>query len=126
MNMYNALHPRDSVARLFLPRKVGVRGLISIEDCVDLAVLGVNDYVTKSNERLIVAASPSGGGNQEGTEGFKRRKFEERSKELREKELHGQFFRQTEQVAATSSWQWLTNEYLKKETEGLWLPKHSP
>lgn len=54
MNMYNALHPRDSVAQLYFPRKVG---LISTEDCVDFpAVLCVNDYVAKSNESLLVAA----------------------------------------------------------------------
>ena len=41
MNMYNVPHPRDSVARLYLPRKEGKRGLMSVEDCVDLAILGL-------------------------------------------------------------------------------------
>ena len=34
MNMYRALHPRDTVARLYVPRKEGGRGLVAIEDCV--------------------------------------------------------------------------------------------
>ena len=37
MTMYRTLHPRDSVDRLYLPGKEGGRGLISIEDCVDIA-----------------------------------------------------------------------------------------
>ena len=50
-----------------------------------------------------------------------------RSKEPREKKLHGQLFRQTEQVAAMSSWQWLTNVYLKRRLRvWLWPSKHSP
>ena len=49
MNMYRALHPRDSVARLYLPRKEGGRGLLSIEDSVDLAILGLENYVQQSD-----------------------------------------------------------------------------
>ena len=45
MNMYRALHPRDSVARLYLPRKEGGRGLVAIEDCVEIAILGLENYV---------------------------------------------------------------------------------
>ena len=56
MNMYNALHPKDSVARLYLPRKEGGRGLMSVEDCVELAILGLASYIQKSNERLITSA----------------------------------------------------------------------
>ena len=48
MNMYNALHPRDSVARLYLPRKEGERGLMSVEDCVELAILGLEKTTFKS------------------------------------------------------------------------------
>ena len=39
INMYKALHPRDSVERLYLPREKGGRGLISVEDCIDLAIM---------------------------------------------------------------------------------------
>ena len=39
MTMNRALHTRDSVCRLNLPRKEGGRGLTGVEDCVDLAVL---------------------------------------------------------------------------------------
>ena len=32
--IYGALHPKSHVDRLYIPRKAGGRGLISIEDCV--------------------------------------------------------------------------------------------
>ena len=38
--MYGALHPKSYVDRLYIPRKEGGRGLISIEDGVDLAIRG--------------------------------------------------------------------------------------
>jgi len=34
------------------------------------------------------------------------------------KPLHGQFLRQTQQIADVKSWAWLTTGELKKETEG--------
>ena len=36
--IYGALHPKSDVDRLYIPRKEGGRGLISIEDCVELEV----------------------------------------------------------------------------------------
>ena len=36
--MYEALHPKPDIDRLYIARKEGVRGLISIEDCVELAL----------------------------------------------------------------------------------------
>ena len=39
--IYGALHPNSDVDRLYIPRKVGGRSLISIEDCVELAIRGL-------------------------------------------------------------------------------------
>ena len=36
--IYGALQPKSDVDRLYMPIKVGRRGLISIEDCVELAI----------------------------------------------------------------------------------------
>ena len=54
--MYGALYPKSYVDRLYIPRSEGERGLISIEDCVELAVRGLEVYVYKSGERLMQAA----------------------------------------------------------------------
>ena len=54
--IYGALHPKSEVDRLYIPRKEEGRGLISIEDCVELAIRGLKVYVHRSKERLIQAA----------------------------------------------------------------------
>ena len=54
--MYGELHPKSDVGRLYIPRKEGGRGLIRIEDCVELAIRGFEVYVYGSEERLIQAA----------------------------------------------------------------------
>ena len=54
--MYGALHPKSDVDSLYIPRKEGRRGLMSIEDCVELAIRGLEVYVHGSEERLILAA----------------------------------------------------------------------
>ena len=43
--IYGALHPKSDVDRLYIPREEGGRGLISIEDCVELAIRGLEVYV---------------------------------------------------------------------------------
>ena len=62
--IYGALHPKSDVDILFIPRKEG-RGLISIEDCVELAIRDLEVYVHGSEERLIQAAR---GGKIDGLE----------------------------------------------------------
>ena len=54
--IYGALHPKSDVYRLYIPRKEGRRGLIFIEDCVELAIRSLEVYVHVSEERLIQAA----------------------------------------------------------------------
>ena len=54
--IYGELHPKSDADRLYIPRKEGGRGLISIEDCVELARRGLEVYVHGSEERLIQAA----------------------------------------------------------------------
>ena len=51
--IYGALHPKSDIDTLYIPRKKGGRGLISIEDCVELAIRGLEVYVHGSEERLI-------------------------------------------------------------------------
>ena len=53
---YETLRPKSGVDRLYIPRKEGGRGLISIEDCVELAIRGLEVYVHGSEERMIQAA----------------------------------------------------------------------
>ena len=54
--IYGALDPKSDVERLYIPRKEGGRGLISIEDCVELAITSLEEYLHGSEEKLIQAA----------------------------------------------------------------------
>ena len=54
--IYGALYPKSDVDRLYIPRKEGGRGLISIKDCVELAIRGSEVNVHGCEERLIQAA----------------------------------------------------------------------
>ena len=55
MIMHKALHPRDGVDRLYVSRKEGGRGLISIEDSVDASIQRLEDYIEKHEQGLITA-----------------------------------------------------------------------
>ena len=54
--IYGGLHPESDVDRFYMPKKDGGRGLIAIEDCVELAVRCLEVYVHGSEERLIQTA----------------------------------------------------------------------
>ena len=53
--MHKALHPRDDVDRLYIPRKEGGRGLASIEDSVDASIQRLEDYIEKHEQGLTTA-----------------------------------------------------------------------
>ena len=90
--IYRALHPKSDVDRLYIPRKEGGRGLISIEDCVELAITGLEVYVHGSKERLTKAAREKIDG-LEAASVLKRSKKERRLENWEEKVLHGQYLR---------------------------------
>ena len=96
--IYGALHPKSDGDKLYIPRKEGGRGLISIEDCVELAVRGLELYVHGSEERLIQAARGDKIDGLEAASVLKRSKNEKRLKDWEEKVLHGQYFRQTKKI----------------------------
>ena len=95
------MHPNSDVDRLYTRRKDGGRGLIAIEDCVELAVRSLEVYVHGSEERLIQAARVL--------------------QDWEEKALHGHYLRQTKEVRSEQSWVLLENGDLKRETESLIL-----
>ena len=53
--MHKALHPRDDLDRLYVPRKEGGRGLASIEDSVETSIRRIEDYIEKQKGGLITA-----------------------------------------------------------------------
>ena len=74
--IYVALHPKSDVDRLYISRKEGGRGLISIEDCVELSIRGLEVYVHGSEERLMQVAREENINGLEAASGWKRSKKE--------------------------------------------------
>ena len=101
--IYGALHPKSDVDRLYLPRKEGGRGLTSIEDCVELAIRGLEVYVHGREKRLIQAARGDKIDGLEAVSVLNRSKKEKRLEDWEEKVLHGQYLRQTKEVRSDHS-----------------------
>ena len=119
MTMHKALHPRSNVDRVYLPRNRGGRGLMNIEDIILLEKAGLIDYVKSSNESLLVAArSVTAFENLDRRDTIKKRLIDNRIEQVRQKQLHGQYLRQTEEVSS-NEWEWLKDGSLKRETESL-------
>ena len=55
MTMHKALHPIDDVGRLYVSRKEGGKGLVSIEDSVDASIQQLKDYIEKYKQVLFTA-----------------------------------------------------------------------
>ena len=117
--IYGALHPKSDVDRLYIPRKEGGRGLISIKDCVELPVRALEVYVHGCEERLTQAARGNKIHGLEAASDLKRSKTEKRLKDWEEKVLHGQYLSQTKKVRSGQCWAWLQNGDLKWETKSL-------
>ena len=114
--MFGVFHIRSSVDRLYRKRKDGGRGLISVVDCVRGEEIALGEYVHGSEEwmlRIVGRTMEVGETKHE----YVRRVDEERAQRLREKKLHGKYFRGIEGVADSRSWQWLRAGYLAKSTE---------
>ena len=102
MKMFWALNPKSDVARIYLSRKEGARGLIIVEGTVKLDILGFDilGYVLPSEEGLLIAVRGVDGdyeqylGMIESVKELKQRRRNERSNVLKQKKLHGQFYNQ--------------------------------
>ena len=119
LTMFNIFHKKGSVLRLYLKRSQGGRGLISVEDCVNIEALNLDRYMVKSEEKLLSAAQIVLEANEEGESGveYKDRVKLERIKDLQGKEMHGKWFRENE-AAHPNSFRWVSSGYVDSRTEG--------
>ena len=119
--MHNGLHPLSDIDRLYIPRKVGGRGLANAEDTVILAKISLEDHIKKSDERLLCAAR----GDFENpviatVKDMKKNIQDERIKKWDGKKMYGQFLRDTSaKVDKELSWRRLRKGDLKIQTESL-------
>ena len=117
--IHGALHPRSNVSCLYLPRREGGHGLISVEDAINIEERNINVYVCQSQERLMIAAWKRKNVNEiETPKEYKEKMKRKRTEDWSGKQLHGQFKRETDDLSGVS-WEWIRTGELKKETEGL-------
>ena len=121
--MYGGLHPKSNVDRLYVNRKEGGRGLISVEQCIREEENSLGSYTANSEENLIrgVLATETTNTRETITSvEFKKQKGKELKEKWSEKQMHGQFIRETmEKVDKEKTWQWLSRGDLKVGTEAL-------
>ena len=129
MTMHGAFHIKSSVDRLYLKRKGGGRGLISVTDCVRMEEENLVRYVAASEEWMlkkvfehgvVIGDVPEVGGPT-----YKSVTDQARRDRLLEKSMHGQFFRRSKErdevsaeiVEGPRSWDWVKAGYLTPSTE---------
>ena len=118
LTMFGAFHKRSSVDRLYMKRKDGGRGLISVRECVRAEEAALREYVVASEEWMlkVVAGTMEKKGKPSAAE-YRERVERERKERLAQKKLHGKFLKDVKGVAGGRSWQWLEAGYLAKSTE---------
>ena len=101
MTTHRALHPQTDVDILYILRNNGGRGMISVEDCVEMETESLKKYAENSNERLLKAVEGEG---ILGDGKTKKKILERRRNNFMEKPLHSQFVRKTDEVRNKETW----------------------
>ena len=89
-----ALHPESNVMRIYIKRRYGGRGLISLEECCAAELRSIDFYLPNSEEQLlkVVARLEKLGKDKiESKKDYKNRTEPEKMDQLRSIKLHGQF-----------------------------------
>ena len=118
----NALfHPRANVARLYLKRKDGGRGLISVEQCVKSEENSLWDYVSTSQEQLLkIVVKEDFLVEKTGKAEYMKQHTETLRQNYHEKAMHGKYPEVIkDQADLNKTWMWLKSKYVKKATESL-------
>jgi len=114
LTMHSMFHRKGDVDRLYMRRKDGGRGLISVEDCVLMEKSNLCRYVSESCEPFLMEVIKE----KTITEGLTKEEVQRKRKDnLLGKNLHSVFFTKTE-FRDPRSWEWIRTGDLKKATEG--------
>ena len=123
LTMYGAFHPKSDVDRLYLPRAMGGRGLISCEGCVTSEENNLGWYIKRSTESLLVQVRNSkivdAASSVDKIE-YKRNKINAGEQRWKNKKMFGQFCRDVNsRTDKDKRWAWLKKGDLKPEPEAL-------
>ena len=96
LSMYQALHPRSNVDRLYLPCSKGGKGLLSLEECVNAVKRSVGQYLKMNEDEWLRSAWEEGLITEdEDPQVYRERTSKSRMEDWQNKPMHGQFLRQT-------------------------------
>ena len=119
LSRYGAMHPREDVERLYINRKAGGRGLMSVKDCIMLEKAQLCEFPMASEADLLKEVAVELDCQKFLSPKLKIELTNEKKRKWKEKALHGQYFRDVQEVASDQSWDWPKNGRMKRETESL-------
>ena len=123
LTMYGAFHPKGDVDRLYVKRKEGGRGLISIENCVISEKNNLGLYVRNSEEKLLKGVRASRIIETENV--VEKEELKENLSRIAKtnwhgKKMYGQFSREMkDEIDRRRTWIWVVKSDLKVQTEAL-------
>ena len=116
--LHHALHPQADIDRLYSKRSEGGRGLMSVEDSANSEINRLSRYVEGCNGSLLEAVYKEEVLRCHATSCEAAQLQRERKERFQEKQLHGQFWRNT-LIRDKKTWEWLKKGRLKKDMEGM-------
>jgi len=120
MTMHGCFSMNSDVDRLYVLRKNGGRGLISVKFAIEHELRNLSFYVHHSDDPYIKLIATSFPTFEEHGKQYKQSNNNKLIQTWQSKPLHGQFQRETsEHVCVKSQWLWLRTGNLTKEMEGL-------
>ena len=120
LSMYGAFSMNSDVDRLYIPRRNGGRGLISVSFTIEHEKRNLSFHVHHSPDVLMRLVASNVTHYQEDGKLYKESIILDHLRLLKDKPLHGQFLRETiGTVSNKSQWTWLRKGNFTKEMEGL-------
>jgi len=116
--MHGSFAMKSDMDRLYVPRKHGGRGLVSVTFAVEHEKRNLSLYVHNSDDPYMVLVAKDYVKFQEGGRAYKQSCMIDTLNSWKEKPLHGQFLRETHnQICTRSQWAWLLKGNVTKEME---------
>ena len=111
MTMYGTHHPKADVDRLYLQKCEGGRGLLGLEDYVQVEVHGLGKYLSTLKGKILKEVSRNRIIENNECGRYKEEVHKEHQERYEGKPLHGKFGKATEEVRSKRSWDWLKKGY---------------
>jgi hypothetical protein len=123
LTMHGAFNLNGDVDRLYIERRNGGKGLLQVEQSIREEECAIMEYVNlkKSEDPFLRAVAKEKIINcTEKKAEYRQRMKSSRREKYRNKRMHGQFLRQTEDIVdQRESVRWIEEGYMKKGTENL-------